>query len=102
MRNDSKDRGRGIGRTGSRAAAWLAWSLVALSVALLVGGGVLSRAAISAGPDLQFGGETNSASVVADLVTLLIFSVMGAVIASRHPRNIIGWLFCGVGVAVGL
>jgi hypothetical protein len=93
---------RGVGGKNSRAAAWLAWSLVALSVALLVGGLVLSRAASSTVADLQFGGETKSASVVADLVTLLIFSVVGAVIVSRQPRNTIGWLFCGVGMAVSL
>jgi hypothetical protein len=85
-----------------RRAAWLAWSLTALSVALLVGGIALSRAASSAVPDLAFGGETNDASVVANLVTLLTFSVVGAIIASRHPHNAIGWLFCSVGVTIGL
>jgi hypothetical protein len=40
--------------------------------------------------------------VVANLVTLLTFSVVGAIIASRHPRNTIGWLFCSVGVTIGL
>jgi hypothetical protein len=85
-----------------RRAAWLAWSLAALSVALLVGSIALSRAASSTAPDLPFGGETNDASVVANLVTLLTFSVVGAIIASRHPRNTIGWLFCSVGVAIGL
>ena len=85
-----------------RRAAWLAWSLAALSVALLVGGIALSRAASSTAPDLPFGGETNDASVVANLVTLLTFSVVGAIIASRRPRNAIGWLFCSVGVTIGL
>jgi hypothetical protein len=85
-----------------RRAAWLAWSLAALSVALLVGGIALSRAVSSTAPDLPFGGETNDASVVANLVTLLTFSVVGAIIASRHPRNTIGWLFCSVGVTIGL
>ena len=96
------EQGRGVGGTNSRVAAWLAWALVALSVVLLVGGLVLSRAASSTVADVQFGGETKSASVLADLVTLLIFSVVGAVVVSRQPRNTIGWLFCGVGVAVGL
>ena len=85
-----------------RRAAWLAWSLAALSVALLVGSIALSRAASSTAADLPFGGETNDASVVANLVTLLTFSVVGAIIASRHPRNTIGWLFCSVGVTIGL
>jgi hypothetical protein len=85
-----------------RAAAWLAWSLVALSVALLLGGIVLSRAASSIVPDLPFSGETDDSGVVANLVTLLPFSVVGAIIASRHPCNTIGWLFCSVGVTIGL
>jgi hypothetical protein len=33
---------------------------------------------------------------------LLTFSVVGAVIASRQPRNAIGWIFCSVGLVVGL
>jgi hypothetical protein len=97
----AKVQDRGVGRI-DRRAAWLAWSLAALSVAVLVGGIALSRAAGSAVPDLAFGGETNDASVVANLVTLLTFSVVGAIIASRRPRNAIGWLFCSVGVTIGL
>jgi hypothetical protein len=97
----TKVQDRGVGRMGRRAA-WLAWLLAALSVALLVGGIALSRAVSSTAPDLPFGGETNDASVVANLVTLLTFSVVGAIIASRHPRNTIGWLFCSVGVTIGL
>ncbi len=85
-----------------RAAAWLAWSLVALSVALLLGGIALFLVTRFAVPDLQFGGEVGDSSVVADLVTLLTFSVVGAIIASRNPRNTIGWLFCCVGVTIGL
>ena len=87
---------------GSRAAYWLAWSLVALSVALLLGGVALDLATSSTVPDLPFGGETDDGNVVADLVTLLSFSMVGAIIASRHPRNTIGWLFCSVGVTIGL
>ena len=85
-----------------RRAAWLVWSLAALSMALLVGGFALSLAASSTVSDRPFGGETGDSSVVANLVTLLTFSVVGAIIASRHPRNTIGWLFCSVGVTVGL
>jgi hypothetical protein len=62
----------------------------------------LSRAASSTVPDLPFGGETDDGSVIANLVTLLPFSVVGAIIASRQPRNAIGWLFCSVGVTIGL
>jgi len=86
----------------TRTASWLAWSLVALSVALLVGGIALSHVASSTVPDHPVGGETGDSSVVADLLTLLPFSVVGAIIASRHPRNTIAWLFCSVGVTIGL
>ena len=103
MTQRKSEQGRGVDGTNSRrAAAWLAWSLVALSVALLLGGAALSRAASSAVPDLSFVGETDDASVVPTLITLLPFSVVGAIIASRQPRNAIGWIFCGVGVTVGL
>ena len=101
MTEGTKEQGRGVGGTSTRAAAWLAWSLVALSLALLLGGIALSRAG-STVPDLPFGGETDDGSVVANLVTLLPFSVVGAIIASRQPRNTIGWLFCSVGVTIGL
>ncbi len=86
-----------------RAVSWLAWSLVALSVALLAGGyRVVACGGIHRSGALRSGGETVDGSVVADLVGLLAFSVVGAIIVSRHPRNTIGWLFCGVGVTIGL
>src|SRR5215216_450674 len=100
QRKDEQDRGVD-GTNSRRAAAWLAWSLVALSVALLVGGLVLSRLARSAVSDLSLVSETEDASVVVNLITLLPFSMVGAIVASRQPRNAIGWLFCGVGVTVG-
>ena len=102
MTEGTKELGRGVGGAGTRAASWLAWSLVALALALLLGGIALSRAASSAVPDLPFSGETDDGSVIANLVTLLPFSVVGAIIASRQPRNSIGWLFCSVGVTIGL
>ena len=75
-----------------RAAAWLAWSLVVLSVVLLVGGISFALMIRSSVPD---GSVTLS-------VLALAFSVVGAIIASRQPRNAIGWLFCSVGVTIGL
>ena len=102
MKEGRKEQGRGVGGTSTRAASWLAWALVALSVALLLGGLALSHVASSTVPDRPLGGETGDSSVVADLLTLLPFSVVGAIIASRHPRNTIAWLFCSVGVTIGL
>src|SRR5215210_5293736 len=88
--------GRGIGGMSGRAAAWLAWSLVVLSVVLLVGGLSFALMTRSSGPERLYDG------LVTLSVLALAFSVVGAIIASRQPRNAIGWLFCSVGVTIGL
>ena len=85
-----------------RVAAWLAWTLVALSVALLMGGALLYAATRSAAPELPSGREAEFIGAVVTLATLLPFPVVGAIVASRHPRNTIGWLFCSTGLIVGL
>ena len=36
------------------------------------------------------------------LAGVLVFSGVGGLVASRQPRNPIGWIFCGVGVVSGL
>jgi len=76
-----------------RFAARLAWSMVALSVVLFLCGILLSVAADSVG--------TGIASVI-PLATLLPFPVVGAIVAARRPRNAIGWIYCGVGLLVGI
>jgi hypothetical protein len=79
-----------------RTAAWLAWSLVALSLIMFLAGValyVLARAAQGA----------NSIWGVADVrfamlsVPYLTFPVVGALIASRRPHNPIGWICLAVG-----
>jgi hypothetical protein len=88
--------GRWIGGMSGRAAAWLAWSLVVVSVVLLVGGLSFALMTRSSVPERPYYGSI-TLSVLA-----LAFSVVGAIIASRQPRNPIGWIFCGVGVTIGL
>jgi hypothetical protein len=96
-----EQQGRGVGGTSTRSAAWLAWSLVVLSVALLGGGIALARARGSTPPGLPYGSVGDADTVVLSLAIVLTFSVVGAIVASRHPRNTIGWLFCAIGLAVG-
>jgi hypothetical protein len=96
-----EQQGRGVGGTSTRSAAWLAWSLVGLSVALLVGGVALARTMGSTPPGLPYGSVGDADTVVLSLAIVLTFSVVGALVASRHPRNTIGWLFCAIGLAVG-
>src|SRR5215218_8248747 len=87
--------GLGVGGMSGRAAAWLAWSLVVLSVVLLVGGLSFALMTRSSVPERPYDG------LVTLSVLALAFSVVGAIIASRQPRNAIGWIFGGVGVTIG-
>src|SRR5215203_6857351 len=91
--------GRGVGGMSGRAAAWLAWSLVTLSIVLLVGWIALAQIARSTAPGRPF---YNPVEAVFVLATILTFSVVGAIVASRQPRNAIGWIFCGIGLVVSL
>jgi hypothetical protein len=101
MTVEAREQKQEVSGMGRRAASWLAWSLVALSVTLLVGGIVLVRATRLADPQLSpYGGAFYAA--VLSMVTMLTFSVVGAIVASRHPRNTIGWIFCIIGLAVGI
>src|SRR5919202_2449378 len=93
---------RGVGGMGRHAASWLAWSMVVLSVAFLVGGIALAWAVRSTAPELPNGSAGDASSVVLALATVLTFSVVGAVVASRYPRNAIEWIFCAIGLVVGL
>jgi hypothetical protein len=83
----------------TRAAPWLAWSLMVLSVVLVVGGIALALMTRSSTPQRSYYGPVDA---VFFLATVLTFSVVGAIIASRQPRNAIGWIFCGVGLVMGI
>jgi hypothetical protein len=63
----------------TRASAWLAWSSFALALLILAAGSMLRS------PDASF--FLLFASIPAP------FAVVGALVASRSPRNPIGWLF---------
>ena len=81
-----------------RRAALLAWSLWALSAALLALGVVFSVLTRST-PDPNAFGVTFDALLS---LALLSFPTVGALVVSRHHGNTIGWLFCVVGVSFGL
>ena len=99
MTKNAREQGQEvIGGTSSRAP-WLAWPLVTLSGVLLVGGIVLAQMTRSTAPGRQYYGSVEAVFVLA---TVLTFSVVGAIIASRQPRNAIGWIFCGIGLVVSL
>jgi hypothetical protein len=80
-----------------RVAAWIAWSLAALSVAMFVAGGVLYVLACSA----QSPGEWVTIGTVSEMLTFvpyLAFPIIGALVASRRPENPIGWICLASGL----
>jgi hypothetical protein len=62
----------------------------------------LARTMGSTAPELPYGSTGDADSAALLLAIVLTFSVVGAVIASRHPRNTIGWIFCTMGLVAGL
>ena len=63
-------------------------------VALVVGGIMLARTTTESPLlELPYGSVGDADSVVLSLATVLTFSVVGAIVASRHPRNIIDRIF---------
>src|SRR5215208_2582251 len=93
----AREQDRGLGRMSARVAAWLAWSLCALCVALAAANFILAL----------FNGRTLGEIFVSEgIVTFatwtVSFSVVGALIASHRPENPIGWIFLAVGFFYGL
>ncbi|MDQ4128743.1 MAG: hypothetical protein M3151_12470 [Actinomycetota bacterium] len=76
---------------GTRVPAWLAWSLAALSLAVFVATVALFVLARSAPvPSGSSAGRTVLDLLVS--VPFLAFPIVGALVASRRPRNPIGWI----------
>jgi len=83
-------------RRGIRAARWLAWSLWALATAQAALG--LLLAALNHLTLRSLFAE----HVVASVSAALALTTVGALVATRRPGNMIGWLLCAAGVIGGL
>jgi hypothetical protein len=78
-----------------RRANVLAWSLFAIGVGSMTAGIFLDSVI----------GVPESAPLIEDVLLIAGFTalpLMGALVASRYPRNAVGWLFLWVGLGVGL
>src|SRR5918999_4837235 len=83
-----------------RTAAWLAWSLCMLCVALAVAGLILALLnGLTLGEIFLAWSGPPVAILLAQIVS---FSVVGALIASHRPENPIGWLFCAAALFYGI
>ncbi len=80
-----------------RAAAWLAWSLAALSLALCVAAIGLYLATLPVQPPSSWG-TGGLSSVLYVYLPFLAFPLVGALIASRRPENPIGWICLVIGI----
>jgi hypothetical protein len=90
---------RGAGGMRGRAASRLAWSVCALSLSLIA----LSLVFILLGWSTQLPrGWTTWREQALSLTGFIGAPIVGALIASRRPANIYGWLWLGLGMAQAL
>ena len=75
-----------------RSAAWIAWSLCVLCVALATASQILAL----------LNGRTLGEIFITFAILTVSFSVVGALIISHRPENSIGWIFLAVGFFQGL
>ncbi|MDQ3496508.1 MAG: hypothetical protein M3514_03115 [Actinomycetota bacterium] len=99
MTEGAREQGRRSGGKSARVAAWLAWSLCLLCVALAAAGLIFS---LLNGRTLYEMVLTEIPTIVTLLTQIVSFSVVGALIASHRPENPIGWLFCAAALFYGL
>jgi signal transduction histidine kinase len=92
----AREKRRAIGGM-NRPTSWLAWSLCALSLTSVIVWALL-RFLNSPTPT---GVYLSPLPVeVWGLLVSMLFTTIGALVATRQPKNAIGWIFCAIGLIV--
>src|SRR5919199_5601563 len=94
MAEVGREQRRGIGRMSRRTASWIAWSMCALSLALTALSLLLLNLNLS---------HLNAYIYdpwLDNTLTAISYAPVGALIASRHPENPLGWLLCLYGLVI--
>jgi hypothetical protein len=91
---ESRIRDTGASGTDRYIAAWLAWSLCALSLVLTALGLWLSN--------LNQPGTPVYEPWLDNTLSALSYAPIGALVASRRPANPVGWLVCMYGFVIAL
>jgi hypothetical protein len=81
-----------------RTASWLAWSLAALSLISCVATIGLYIATLPAQPPSSWGTGGVVSIILVFLLPFLAFPLVGTLIASRRPKNPIGWICLAAGI----
>jgi hypothetical protein len=85
-----------VGGTSTRGAAWVAWSVCALSLTLTALSLLILSLNLSHPKTPIFGSWLDGA------LSALSYAPVGALIASRHPANPVGWLLCLYGLVISV
>ena len=93
MKRGAREQDQRVGGISTHTATWLAWSLAALSVVMFV-------VSVAFYVLVRAEQEAPSSDTLGDLLLYMIFlafPIVGALIASRRPRNPIGWICLAAG-----
>ena len=93
MTDEAKEQGRGVSKVNTHAAwlAWFLWTLYAVFAVLAVLVALYT-------PPFREGGPSWGVLLA---VSFLAYPTVGAFVASRRPKNPVGWILCGVGLLLG-
>src|SRR5215210_6279263 len=91
---ESREQRRGIAGM-NHPTAWLAWSLCGLSLTFVI---VWALFRFLNSPTPTGINQIPLLVEIWGLLVFVLFTTIGALVASRQPKNTIGWIFCAMGL----